>query len=96
MDDRPEGPAARDEFGTRLQELVGRWDPERAERILALREHLQRADDEAPENESQAESDRRLNFFLTEARRILDNGEIFRQLFDAEPGQMVSFASAAE
>ena len=96
MDDRPEGSAALDEFGTRLQELVGRFDPERAARILALRAHLQRADDEAPESEGLAESDRRLNFFLTEARIILDNDEVFRQLFDAEPGQMVSFASAAE
>jgi hypothetical protein len=84
-----------DEFAVRVRETIGRKNPDLAQRLMALREELQKADENAPDTESLEESDERGNKFLADARNLLGD-PLYRQMFELEPGQRVSFPSAAE
>jgi hypothetical protein len=86
-----------DEFAVRVQELIGRRDQERAQILLDLRVELQYEDDRAPDDESLEENDERVNRFLAAARSLVGD-ELYVQLFEMEPGHLISFpdATAAE
>ena len=93
--DAPSASHLPDEFADRIQAIIGARDPRLAERLLALRQRLQRDDDEAPENEDIEAVDDRGDRFLSAAQELLGD-RLFAEVFGLEAGQVVRFSFPAD